>query len=121
MDIRVISRAKSSGQNDNKVNNLDDVILHHFSVAFSYILQGIDSLKNMRRGKKKNNLNSRKGIDIDSRVLNTDPLLVEVLSGTEYSLGYRRSAKNKEQRKRNVPSLARLLSEPAIDEGTEAD
>jgi len=29
MDIRVISRAKSSEQNDDKTNNLDDVILHH--------------------------------------------------------------------------------------------
>jgi len=28
MDIRVISRAKSSEQNDDKTNNLDDVILH---------------------------------------------------------------------------------------------
>ena len=27
MDIRVISGAKSSEQNDNKMNNLDDVIL----------------------------------------------------------------------------------------------
>jgi len=62
------------------------LLLSSIFVVMSCILQGIDGLKNMRKGKKRNNLNSRKGIDIDSRVLNTDPLLVEVLSSTNTAL-----------------------------------
>jgi len=42
--IRVISGAKSSEQNDDKMNNLDDVILRHEGVEF---LQYSSSLRNI--------------------------------------------------------------------------
>jgi len=66
------------------------LLLDGIFVFVSCILQGVDSLENIRRGEDKGDLNSGEKTRVEHRVLSTNTLFVKVLGSIKDGASYKK-------------------------------